>query len=702
LKAAYKEKNIVWLLFIAVGIILALFTCYSTVNDSYPYYFIWDMDHVTALDVISLQSGLLPDQICHPGFGMYFPLFVSTKIGNLFGVISALNFEDLAAAIDPIGSYAELTDFIRAHSPFLAICIIMTLTAALCFLFDIPGWIVILIILALGTQESLIYHSSMIRTDFYSVFWWAAAITTLTATSRIQKRKNTSFFTGGILLGLSFLTKMQSLLLLPLAIIICLLGLSFSENNGESYMPAFTRRSANLTAAISLVNFFVFILLASAANLVDIPHGIPTWAKAFGLTPIFFLFGVFFLSLFTYQLINCFSGKFTAYSFQLSSFLTAVTSGFLFSFALHFAIYADAGISLKYMLLDFKMIFLRDSKLFDIRNITLYFKDFISFVSYNPTPFIVNAGFLTMLVAGFRLKLLHLTSRQILLCLLAAMIVYFNIFIATRFILRDILWKEIPLNFLSIIFFAVTMTRAIKYKKIIKWVGAGSVFLLLTANCIHSSQMPGRIDANYNRYGWDKTKYFGGIFGGNHRKYTELIKSRYTPSSAWFASTRAAEHDRVKNTVEFIFQNQIITYKNIGFVFEGISALTSDLDYRIARVPDELRGAILYDATNAAIDQGRFLKQRTVREQSEYLDKFKSGSKNSIAVLPRTDLKVFMFIESGSDLSLLNEYVKKSPYKITIQKTGKSVEFEGYEIKTYCEIDTENMQTLFFFVIENI
>ncbi|MDQ1330180.1 MAG: hypothetical protein QG578_443, partial [Thermodesulfobacteriota bacterium] len=272
------------------------------------------MDHVTALDVISVQSGLLPDNICHPGFGMYLPLFVSTKTGNLFGVISTLNFEDLAAAIDPIGSYAELTDFIRAHSPFLAICIVMTMTTALCCLFDIPGWIVILIILTLGTQESLIYHSSMIRTDFYSVFWWAAAIPILTAAPRMLKRKNISFFTGGILLGLSFITKMQSLLLLPFAIIICLLGLSFYENDAESYIPAFSRRTAKLTAAISFVNFFVFILLASAANLVDIPHGIPTWAKAFGLTPIFFLFGVFFLSLFLYQLIYCYSGKFTAYS----------------------------------------------------------------------------------------------------------------------------------------------------------------------------------------------------------------------------------------------------------------------------------------------------------------------------------------------------------------------------------------------------
>ena len=50
----------------------------------------------------------------------------------------------------------------------------------------------------------------------------------------------------------------------------------------------------------------------------------------------------------------------------------------------------------------------------------------------------------------------------------------------------------------------------------------------------------------------------------------------------------------------------------------------------------------------------------------------------------------------------VNEYIKKSPYEITNQKTGKSMEFKGYEIMSYCEIETENMRLPFFFVIKNI
>ncbi|MFH2046122.1 MAG: hypothetical protein ABIK92_13350 [Pseudomonadota bacterium] len=657
------------------------------------------MDHVTSLDVILIQSSLLPDHICHPGFGMYFPLVFSTKIASFFNIISIINLEELAASINPIGGYAELTDYIRAHSPFIAVGIVIILTSTLCFLLNLPGWFALLIALSIGTQESLVYHSSMIRTDFYSVFWWAASLPMLTAQTHTMKAKSIFLFIGGILLGLSFLAKVQSLFLIPLAIIICIFGYSFSQYKNK-FSVEISRHTAIIITSISLAGFLIFIFFISAANLVIIPPGVPTWAKVFGITPIVFLFGTVLFLLFVYQLFFTVTGKFISKYFLLSSFITIIAAGFLASFFLHFAIYPELGISFKYLLLDFKMMFLRDSKLMELKHISIYFNDFISYILYNPVPFVVNFILLATLAISYRFKLINLSSNQLLLCFLATAIVFTNMFVATRFIIRDILWKEIPLNFLNLLFLAIILTRAMRYEKAVKWIGSGLIILFLITNCIHSAKMPSRIAANYNHYGWDKTQFFNGTYGGNHRLYTKLIRNRYTPNTAMFAATKAVNHNLIKNTLKFVFQNQIITHQNIGIVLEGMSVYTTNLNYKIIQAPAPLRGAIIFDSANAKIVKNHFLKQKYVLRHSEYLDKLTSGSDKSISVLPRTDLNIFLFVKPKSIPSLLSKYITESSYSITLQKNGQSFNYKGLEIINYCEIALENLGKNYFFVIQ--
>lgn len=694
------RKNNIWL-FVTASAFIILFSFYSNVSRSYPYYFIWDMDHVTTLDVILIQSGLLPDHICHPGFGMYLPLVFSTKIASFFNIITTINLEELATSINPLGGYAELTDYIRAHSPFISVGIVIFLTSIFCFLFKLPGWVALLIALVIGTQESLIYHSSMIRTDFYSVFWWAASLPMLTAQARVMKIKRIFLFIGGVFLGFSFLAKVQSFFLIPLAIIICIFGYLFSQYK-DNFSEKISRHTAILITSVSLANFLIFIFLISAANLVIIPPGVPTWAKAFGATPIVFLFSTMLLLLFVCQLYFTVTNKFMAKYFLLSSFITVIATGFLASFLLHFAIYPEFGISFKYLLLDFKMMFLRDSKLLAFKNIYIYFNDFISYVLYNPIPFVVNFILIAALVIGYRFKLINLSFNQLLLCLLAVTIVSANMFIATRFIIRDILWKEIPLNFLNFLFLSIILTRAMRYEKAVKCIGTGLLILLLTINCIHSAKMQSRIAANYNHYGWNKNHFFNGTYGGNHRYYTKLIRNRYTLYTAKFAATNAVNHNLTKNTLKSVFQNQIITYKNIGIVLEGMSVFTNDLSYKIIQAPEGLHGSMLFDSANAKIIKNHFLKHQYVLKHSEYLDKLTIGSNKSISVLPRTDLKIFLFLKPKSILSLQSKYIIESPYTIKLQKNGQSFNYKGLQIINYCEIALKSLGKNHFFVIQKI
>jgi len=97
------------------AVIVLLLAWHILISCDYPYYFIWDMDHITALDTVLIQSGLRPDQICHPGFGMNLLLFFSEKIAHLFGVLSVLDLEELAGSLNPLAAMAELTDFVRLH-----------------------------------------------------------------------------------------------------------------------------------------------------------------------------------------------------------------------------------------------------------------------------------------------------------------------------------------------------------------------------------------------------------------------------------------------------------------------------------------------------------------------------------------------------------------------------------------------------------
>ncbi len=97
----------------AAFIIAALSAWYLWISQRYPFYFIWDMDLTTAIDTVLINSGLLPDHILHPGFGMYLALASSAKLAHHFAGLSILNLGDIASSLNPLVGMAELTDFIK-------------------------------------------------------------------------------------------------------------------------------------------------------------------------------------------------------------------------------------------------------------------------------------------------------------------------------------------------------------------------------------------------------------------------------------------------------------------------------------------------------------------------------------------------------------------------------------------------------------
>jgi hypothetical protein len=471
----------------------------------------------------------------------------------------------------------------------------------------------------------------------------------------------------------------------------------FQDSRGQQH-PNLTRRGAYQILVLSLINIIVSVILGIAGQSTVIPEGVETWATSFRVTPIAgFLFWAL-LVLFLCQLFWCLTNRISSAAFKYSSFFSIVVTGFLLSFALHFFIYSDAVLSLRYLLLDFKMMFLRNTiqfhSLFD------YISDFLLYLRYNPVLFIVNIVMNLLLVLGYKFKFVRITRGQLIMCLLVTAIAFVNIIVGTRFMLRDILWKELFLNFLSLLYFAILVTRTTRYHRTSAAIGGAFLIVLFYVNCVHSCRMPDRIDANFNHYGWWQDRWFSYVYGQNQPKYRQIMQGKYNGTTMRVAESKATEHSQIRKVVDFVFKNQDITHRNIGIVFEGFSVWSTNLDYRIAEAPPEMRGAILVDNSSIKPQRNIFFKEKYVRGDSEYLDKFKSPPPGKeISIFPRRDLRIFLFVSANDTPSLVHDQIVPTDYKIILRNNNQSIELKGLEIRNYSEIALDKITQKFFFVI---
>jgi hypothetical protein len=696
-----QQKNMIFPIVFSAVIVLLL-AWYILACCDYPYYFMWDMDHVTCLDTVLIQSRLLPNQICHPSSGMYLLLFFSEKIAYFFGILSALDLAEVAGSLNPLVVMAELTDFARLHSPFLSVGVVILLCMAMQVIFRMSRWWILFFVVFLGVQESLTYHSSMVRSELYSVFYWCGAVLTMAAAVKTNGpvKRYAGLLATGVLLGLCFLSKVQSLFYLAAAPVLLLLMFSFSEDSQKQGRRGLTSKGAFRVLAVSLFNVVAFVLLCIFSYSTPIPQGVPTWAAAFRVTPIAALFFLALLSLFLCQLYLQLINKVSSDVFKFSSFFGVIGAGFILSFALFFLFYSDAALSLQYILLNFKIVFLRVPEPQFGVSPSLYIPHFLLHVCYNPTLFIVHIALISLLVFGHLRGFVRITKYQAALCLVVTCLAFVSVAVVTRVILRDMLWKEVLLNFLNLFYFAILVNRADRNQLTLSRVGGSLLILLLLVNLSHTYDMPKRIDAHYTQYGWRADRFFGTTYEGNQLKYSRIMREKYNNTTAWVAETQAVDHRQIRRTVDFVFKNQAVTHRNIGIVFEGFSAWGTDLDYKITEVPPALRAAILVDNASVELKNKTFFKEEYVREQSEYMDKFKKPSSSGLmSVLTRPDLKIFLFVEATGISNLVSKEIVQTPYKIVLRNPEQSVELYGLEIKNYCEIPLDKISRKFFFVI---
>ena len=691
-----KRSRKVLILTVFVTIAVILFAWYWHINSSYPYYFIWDMDHVTAIDTLLINSEMLPDHISHTGFGMYLVLGKTVRLGQAAGAVSAVNLSEVTKSLNPIMTTAELTGFIRAHQPFLILAIGLLLSVSLYLLFDIGEWIVVLGLAVIGASEAFTYQASMIRTELYSVFFWAGAVLANIAAVRSAKaaKANLLYITGGLLLGLSFATKVQSLFYLVVTGLFVLLLNSIYHK--EQYVKNSKLTKGNWPIWAGLFNWVVFLILAVPAYGQNIPAGVPTWAKSFGIMPLWILFFTTLFGLFIWQAVLA-REKSSYEWYRGAAALNYMAFGFVLSFFLHFAVYTNIGLGWQYLLLDYKMIFLRDTALFALKDLGTYVQEFVLYVKYNPVMFMVLC--ILNVVVAVQYDKRRIKKRELVLVLLITVVLLVNILIGTRYILRDTLWKETITDF-WILFLTVYILKNSAGRGFVKFVVIAAL-VLLVSNISHSLVMPRRTDANYNLYGWQQKKFFREVYGGNQKVFSKIIMASYNNKTLWEAKQQAEDYKKIKRTVEFVFTNQDITLRNIGIVQEGFGICTTDPAWRLDSVPQALRGAILVDNSEIA-NKGKFLlKEEYIKQNHEYMNKFKNQRRgdSKMAILGRSDLAIFLFAAENDINGLVSYNTIKTPFKITAAKGNERIEFTGAEVKNYAQIPREKLSGRYFFVI---
>ena len=683
-------------IFVAIAVIL--FAWYSQTNSTYPYYFIWDMDHTTTLDTLLINSSMLPDHISNTGFGMYLMLAKTARIGQAAEAISAINLSEVKHSLNPVMATAELTGFLRAHQPFLILATGLLLAFSLCLLFDTDKWVAALGLAVIGASESFAYHASMIRTEMYSVFFWAIAVTTSIAAVRSVKNRNTIllYIISGLFLGLSFTTKVQSLFYLAATGLLVLFSSSIYHK--EPYENDSGPAKSKWPMWAGLFNCLVFLVLTAAAYGQEIPAGVPTWADGFGITTLWILFFVTLFELFIWQaVLNKVERRYEWY--KAVSMLNFLAFGFMLSFFLHFAVYKNPSMGWQYLLLDYKMIFLRDTAMFSLKDLGTYLPNFILYVKYNPVMFAVLCILNVVVISQYHYK--RVKRQELVLTLLITAVLLVNILIGTRYILRDILWKEIIVNF-WILFLTAYILKNSSNRNLLKF-AVMTVSVLMVSNISHSLVMPGRIDANYNLYGWRQEIFFGGVYNGNQKVFGDLIKARYNDKTLWEAKRQAEDYRKIRRTAEFVFINQDITLRNIGIVCEGFGICATDPGWRLESVPQELSGAMLVDS-GGKTNCGHLLKEKYITQNHEYMDKFEDNRPpfDEKAILDRSDLAIFLFAPESDINGIVSHNIVKTPLKITAAKGNGKIEFTGAYIKHYASIPLKMLGCKYFFVLRKI
>ena len=697
----------------------ALLLRYWSIPRRFPYYWQTDMDHAIVLDSVLLHSNQQVVTVGHPSFGVFLLLVATQKIGSHLGHVSVLTLEDLRQSLNPIAGIAELTDFSRFHSPLLAVAIVVLLWSAICILFRPKMVAALLILLLLGTQVSLVYHSAMIRSEFYAIFYWSVAILLMVLAVRAStgRRRGILMLIAGVALGLSFMTKVQALSYVAAFPLLTWFASQRAESSTRIIQERGFRPVRYLILAI--VNLGVFVLLSILAHRVGV-GGTKPFRESFGITRVWVLALVVLVAALVAHLYPALRRKEgSAWQKGLCLFVTLPASGFLLSFLLHFLLYADKGIAYRHMLITFKVLFLGVDQWSALPNAPV--ASITAALANHPVLFLSHGLVLMLLMLSATLPWMRITKIQVLVaCLLSGLVLAMPAVGNVRGgLYRDLLWLEILLNLLSITYALVIWARVVKFRCYVTVLCSTVGVALVAANLLYSQRMVQAMHTEQFTLSWQPSRAFSAIFHvGADMQYEEIMQSHYSSpgGSMRRAGVRQAlRHGEIRRIVQFVFPAGTVTHRHIGVLAEDFPVWASDQRHRILRFPESMREAIVVDT--AAVSSGsrtwleeivlqpfnRTIGKATRHKQDTQYPVKTAAVRTGLPVRPRPDLRVFIFVEPDDWKVVVGEQVPDADPgvpEIVLSDGTHELNLFGALVYPNVEIPIANIKGKFFFVIK--
>lgn len=701
---------------VCVMTILAILTLclYLSIPSRYPFYFMWDMDQWVVTESLTINSDAVPLVVLHPGFGTLFLNHFTHGIAYTFGLVALNDMGTLEQSLNPMLALAELATFFRFHTPVLAFGIVFCLWTSLLVLFRPgAGWAVLLW-LVLAAQSSLLYHSAMIRGELYAIFYWSAALL-LAACAITSNRRHVPFllfFLAGILLGLSWLAKVQAILYLSALpfFVGAATGLSSrAQQNIARLQQGVNPRALQALAVSTLAGF---VMLLAAAHAFEVPAG--TFGPYYNLSLRKPGLGLL-ISAFAFAGYFCIPASKRPQNQTLFLFTfmgTTLLSGFLSAFLLHFILYADLSIGLDYLLQDAKAVFwwLAWDQ---FKGLDQYVTTFVHYVRYHPglfATFLLSVA-LTLTFLWREAKPGRLLTMFCILALCA--IVVLNTAVGVRFVLRDLLWIETITVFLSLMFLTWMFQSRVGAGRFRRILSCALAALLLVYSAFHSSRMLDRVDAGYNVFGWQSRAWTGVWF--NPEEYTDFMTQRLE-STLTEVFPQATRHADMKRLTRFVFKNQKIDLRHVGVAAKGMPVFASDTEWRISSVPKRLAGAVIVDSAGSPV-RDRVFFDKTFRHH-KYLDKIVAPPSRRVgeaaveslpnerwlSILGRPDLEIYLFVTEADipNVRTLGAPLKSSILRIHLTKEDRTIRFVGAPIRRHNEIDVGGLQSPYFFAIKEL
>lgn len=602
---------------------------------NYPSYVSWDMDHITVLDAILINSNQLPDHFAHPGLGLQIMTAQVLKWLHFFALGPSPLLETLENSLNPVLVVATLTDHLRLFTAFIGVLSAIFLWATLRPFLRVSAWFEPFLFALLLFQVQLGVLGPIIRTETYCLFFFSLHLFFFSRAlcfSRSTRENSLQMLAAGIFLGLSFLTKVQSVLFLIFVPIFYFFFRSQSSSSagGKNQWERLFRLNAVIFAGLTLL----CLLFRFPSNIENFRahHRDPNqfW---FALALIF---AVVWVRLKTKwgqkKRLLAFFGEREARDLQL------LLLGFFASFLTAFLMGLDVGRSWQVFATIVRTVFMGQV----IEHVQMGW-------SFNSQRLLSNLRsvwpllFVHLLLIGvlafefLRSRRPHEKPRSQQALLFGWVLLVFLFFFGVRVAWRqDLIWYE-PL--LITLFLLTAFHEQVE--------GSLKRLRLVLVLCL----------LLFQAYQWTESRWWTSyseressrlltqVYGGHQALYTDLVNRNRGELPALEARSKILRQVRQSRLLleeaRALFRNQKIQADQIGVFEVGFRAWRHSPDERWTLIPAEFQGATLVDPRPQEADL-QFLPwlRRMLGLSAERWNLLAPGQGSALSV--REDLKVFV------------------------------------------------------------